>query len=345
MSRAQSLKRAVSLEGAKVSVELFFKAHMLPIGMIVGALCYIAYHAVDQIHFMGPTLLQAVKFIQPALLFLMLFLTFCKIEPSQLRPHRWQWWLVGVQVVLFVALACLLVVCKTGGASFFWTAAIEGGMLCLICPTATAAAVVTGKLGGDVAGIITYTVLINLVVALAVPAVVPLVHPVDGVSFIVAFRMILSQVFPMLICPCLLAWLVRYLMPGLHKAILRYPDLAFFVWAVALPMAIMMTTRAIYHTGASVWVLAGIGAASLIACAFQFWIGHVLGAVYARIKGRGCHDLKSEITVGQSLGQKNTVFAIWMGYTFLSPIVSIAGGFYCIWHNIYNSWQLNRIKQ
>ena len=46
--------------------------------------------------------------------------------------------------------------------------------------------------------------------------------------------------------------------------------------------------------------------------------------------------------MGQSLGQKNTVFAIWMGYTFMEPIVSVAGGFYSIWHNLYNSWQLHR---
>ncbi|MCI6725792.1 MAG: transporter, partial [Bacteroidales bacterium] len=44
----------------------------------------------------------------------------------------------------------------------------------------------------------------------------------------------------------------------------------------------------------------------------------------------------------QALGQKNTVFAIWMGYTFLTPVSSLAGGFYSIWHNIFNAWQLDR---
>jgi len=49
-----------------------------------------------------------------------------------------------------------------------------------------------------------------------------------------------------------------------------------------------------------------------------------------------------EISGGQALGQKNTVFAIWVGYTFFTPITSIAGGFYSIWHNVFNSWQLYR---
>ncbi len=46
--------------------------------------------------------------------------------------------------------------------------------------------------------------------------------------------------------------------------------------------------------------------------------------------------------IKSGIGQKNTVFAIWMGYTFLTPETSIVGGFYSIWHNIYNSWQIHR---
>ena len=47
----------------------------------------------------------------------------------------------------------------------------------------------------------------------------------------------------------------------------------------------------------------------------------------------------------QSLGQKNTVFAIWMGYTFLNPVTALAGGFYSLWHNLVNSWQLWRVRK
>ena len=49
-----------------------------------------------------------------------------------------------------------------------------------------------------------------------------------------------------------------------------------------------------------------------------------------------------KVTAGQSLGQKNTVFAIWLAYTFMTPETAIVGGLYSIWHNIYNSWQLYR---
>ncbi|MCR5570780.1 MAG: transporter, partial [Bacteroidales bacterium] len=51
------------------------------------------------------------------------------------------------------------------------------------------------------------------------------------------------------------------------------------------------------------------------------------------------------ISAGQALGQKNTVFEIWMGYTFMDPVTSVAGGFYSIWHNCFNTWQLYRRRK
>lgn len=61
----------------------------------------------------------------------------------------------------------------------------------------------------------------------------------------------------------------------------------------------------------------------------QFAIGRTLGKKY-----------DEPLSAGQAAGQKNTIFAIWMSYTFLTPVTSLAGGFYSVWHNIYNSYQL-----
>ena len=74
-----------------------------------------------------------------------------------------------------------------------------------------------------------------------------------------------------------------------------------------------------------------MAAATALSCILQFWAGRCIGAKVGR-----------PISGGQSLGQKNTAFAIWMAYTFLDPVTSVAGGFYSLWHNIYNSWQLAR---
>lgn len=308
---------------------------MLIIGMLIGAGAYLVYHSIPSLHSAGPMLESLCKLIQPVLLFSMLFLSFCRIEPSQMRPHRWQAWLLLIQGASFSILSLLVVwalhsSCAAAGIILKLRIPIEAAMICMICPTATACAVVTGKLGGNMAGVVTYTVIVNILVALLVPTFVPLLYP-GGMSFGAAFSRIIAKVFPLLILPCILAWLVRYIFPRLHVWLTRFTDLSFYIWAVALTMAILMSTRAIVHSEGAIWSIIGIGIASLITCLIQFWSGKKIGSASGH-----------RITAGQALGQKNTVFAIWMGYTFMDPIVSVAGGFYSIWHNIFNSRQLYR---
>ena len=178
---------------------------MLPIAMLTGASVYLIYHAMPEpVHIIGPVLSAIVGVIQPLLIFLMLFFTFCGIEPRQLKPHRWHWWLLLIQGGTFIMLGCAAwaVLRWMPGTSLVL---IESAMLCFICPAATAAAVVTRKLGGDVPGITTYIVLINILTAVLVPIVVPMIRPEIGVSFGTAFCMILAKVFPLLITPCLCA--------------------------------------------------------------------------------------------------------------------------------------------
>jgi BASS family bile acid:Na+ symporter len=205
----------------------------------------------------------------------------------------------------------------------------ESAMLCMICPTATACAVVTGKLGGDMAQVVMYTIIINLAVSIVVPLTVPLLYPQAGITFITAFSRILAKVFPLLILPCLTAWAVRWLMPRFHDWVASKINLSFYLWSFALTLAILMSTRAIIHSACGLLTLAGVALVSMLCCIFQFWAGRITG------RSSGCR-----IEASQAFGQKNTVFGIWMGYTFWNPLVSVAGGFYTIWHNIHNTRQL-----
>lgn len=308
----------------------FFRTWMLPISMATGIAAYLLYRILPFLHPLGPFAAACISRIQPVLIFAMLFLSFCKISPSQLRFRKWHIWLLLIQVSSFLALAGIARVLPCGR----FLPVIEAGMLCMICPTATAAAVVTDKLGGDVPGLISYTVLINIANAVTVPLIVPLLHPDAGMSFIGASLAIMSKVFPTLICPALLAWLVRYCFPVIHGKILLMKDAAFDIWAVSLCLAILMTVRAIWHSGTGFGILAAIATVSLLSCIIQFAAGRRTGKRYSE-----------EIAAAQALGQKNTVFAIWTGYSFMDPVSAVAGGFYSIWHNIYNSWQLYRKQQ
>ena len=298
--------------------------------MISGALAYYICRQLPLSYEVKFDILTVIEVLQPILLFLMLFVAFCKIKPTDLKPHRWHLWLLLTQCLLFAAACAALWLYPSTGLRVI----IEGFMLAIICPTATACAVVTQKLGGDSAATTSYTIIINMVVALLCPLLLPVAHPQEGLTFFPAFMVIIHKVFPLLIVPLFLAWFVRYLMPSFHKRIVATKDLAFYMWAVSLAIAIAVTCKALAHSHESMWNVGGIAVVTLVACLFQFSFGKWIGSHYGK-----------RMEAGQALGQKNTVFIIWLGYTFLSPITAAAGGFYSVWHNLVNSWQLYKKRK
>ena len=308
----------------------FLKNWTLPVSMISGALAYYICSQLPLTYEVKHDILSVIEVLQPVLLFIMLFVAFCKIKPTDLKPHRWHLWLLLTQCLLFIVACLFLWAYPTSGARVI----VEGFMLAIICPTATACAVVTQKLGGDSAATTSYTIIINLVVALLCPLLLPVAHPQPGLTFLPAFMVIINKVFPLLIVPLFLAWFVRYLMPSFHKRIVATKDLAFYMWAVSLAIAIAVTCKALAHSHESMWNVGGIAVVTLLACLFQFSFGKWIGSHYGK-----------RMEAGQALGQKNTVFIIWLGYTFLSPITAAAGGFYSVWHNLVNSWQLYKKRK
>ena len=308
----------------------FLKNWTLPVSMISGALAYYICSQLPLNYEVKHDILSVIEVLQPVLLFIMLFVAFCKIKPTDLKPHRWHLWLLLTQCLIFIAACLFLWAYPTSGARVI----VEGFMLAIICPTATACAVVTQKLGGDSAATTSYTIIINLVVALLCPLLLPVAHPQPGLTFLPAFMVIINKVFPLLIVPLFLAWFVRYLMPSFHKRIVATKDLAFYMWAVSLAIAIAVTCKALAHSEESLWNVGGIAVVTLVACLFQFTFGKWIGSHYGK-----------RMEAGQALGQKNTVFIIWLGYTFLSPITAAAGGFYSVWHNLVNSWQLYKKRK
>ena len=308
----------------------FLKNWTLPVSMISGALAYYICRQLPLSYEVKFDILTVIEVLQPVLLFLMLFVAFCKIKPTDLKPHRWHLWLLLTQCLLFAAACAALWLYPSTGLRVI----IEGFMLAIICPTATACAVVTQKLGGDSAATTSYTIIINMVVALLCPLLLPVAHPQEGLTFFPAFMVIIHKVFPLLIVPLFLAWFVRYLMPSFHKRIVATKDLAFYMWAVSLAIAIAVTCKALAHSHESMWNVGGIAVVTLVACLFQFSFGKWIGSHYGK-----------RMEAGQALGQKNTVFIIWLGYTFLSPITAAAGGFYSVWHNLVNSWQLYKKRK
>lgn len=303
----------------------------LPIAILTGIISYFVYVNIHALDFTHHAANQIIAYLQPALLFVMLFVSFCKVSPRELRPKRWMLKMLGIQIFSFTLLGALIICIPDISCK----AVIESLMICLICPTATAASVVTTKLKGNPSTVVSYTCLINLAAAITIPSVVSFIHEENqNYDFITSFTLILGKVFPLLILPLLLAWFVKFMFPNIHRRIVSYKDLAFNLWAVALTLAIAITMKAITHTDKSIVELALIAVSSLLSCCAQFYIGRRIGKHH-----------NEPIAGAQSMGQKNTIFAIWMGYTFLDPVTAMAGGFYSVWHNVINSWQLYKMSK
>lgn len=284
----------------------------LPIAMIAGAVGY-------------PLFLR-LSFLTPYLIFTMLLLTFCKISPSQMRPRRMHLILLSIQVLGSVAVYFALLPLGKVIA--------EGAMVCVICPTATAAAVITHKLGGNAATLTTYTLIGNIGTAVAVPLFFPAIEPHAQISFGASFTMILGKVFPLLICPFITAMLLRFFVPKMHAAMQRLSAGAFYLWTVALAIVTAQTLSSVLEDRSQPGIKIATAAATLVICLLQFIAGKTIGSRYGE-----------RISAGQALGQKNTIFAIWMAHTYLDPLSAIGPGAYVLWQNIVNSWQLRRKAQ
>ena len=264
----------------------FLKNWTLPIAMLVGAIGY--------------PLFISLSFLTPYLIFTMLLLTFCKVSPRDLKPKPLHLWLLLIQIG--GALAAYLLLYR------FDKIVAEGVMVCIICPTATAAAVITSKLGGSAASLTTYTLIANIGAAIAVTILFPLVE---------------------VICPFLAAWLLSKCLPKVHQKLLGYHELAFYLWAVSLAIVTAQTLYSLLNDPADGFTEIMIAVGALIACCLQFFLGKTIGSIY-----------NDRISGGQALGQKNTILAIWMAHTYLNPLSSVAPGSYVLWQNIINSWQL-----
>ena len=83
----------------------FLKDWTLAISIVMGMLAYFAFAACPLFDGVRPYAEPTVAIVQPTLLFLMLFFTFCKISVRDLRLRRWHGVLLATQLLCFAATA------------------------------------------------------------------------------------------------------------------------------------------------------------------------------------------------------------------------------------------------
>ena len=317
----------------------FFDSHALWLSMLIGALGY--------------RWLLPLKPILPWLIFFMLFFTFCKVNPLDLRLHKWHWVVLTTQ--LFFSFATYV------GIMYFTnnTVLAQGLLMCFIMPTATAAPIIAGKMGGSIQNLTTFTLLSNFVTAIIVPAFFPIVNPAADMTFWSAFLLILSRISPLLLGPFFAAWLLRIAYKAkTKKEFVLSTKLAvvpFYLWVCSIiVLSSVVTETVITNFQSQISNMIILIIASFLACLFQFFVGKWIGyKLPAPSKGRDYQDVLinpaaaptsmagvSSITAGQAFGQKNTSLGVWMAQTYLDPLASLGAAAYIIWQNLFNSVQL-----
>lgn len=293
----------------QVHLRAAIKDWMLPIAMAGGVVFY---------KWMG-----YLTFLSPYLIFCMLTVTYCRLEIKEFRIGKFQLALLGAQMALAGAFYA---------AFAWWNQPVASGIfICIFVSTATAAPVITGMLGGSVTKLATYSLLCNLVVATAGPLILAAIGSHPELTFTQSFYKICATVMPLLILPIITAIVLRYSWRRGHDFLAHNQALSFYMWAVALFIVVGSSVSFIINNFdlSKMSQISALILGSMAACGAQFWTGWKVGERFGdRVSG------------GQSLGQKNTVLAIWLALAYLDPIASIAPAAYVAWHNIVNSYQL-----
>lgn len=315
-----------------MDVVRFIKNWTLPVAMTTGIVAYLLFHFVPVLQPIGRWYAPYNDNVLPDFMFLILFVTFCKVDYKRLIPVKWHLW-IGIQQVAFVlALVGLILGFGITGKALIM---FEAVLVCIIGPAAAAAAVVTAKLGGNLEEMTTYTFVSNFISALLIPLCFPLLPQanvaVADIEFWPLFMQILWKVSMVLTLPMLLAYIVKHRMHLFHRWLVGIKDLSYYMWGCSLVVVTGTTAMNIREAWeqTSVFFLVSIAFMALILCVVQFATGRFIG-----------HYFDKTIEAGQGLGQKNTAFAIWVATAFLNPLSSVGPGCYILWQNIINSVEI-----
>lgn len=286
-----------------------FKTLAMPLCMVVGAVFCREIAWVDGV---------THGFITPVFIFTMLFFTYCRVDARKIRLSWMHVWLLLFQIAGSLAVYYMLVQ---------WNEIVaQGAMICILTPVAMAAVVIGGMLGANIETMTAYSLLCNIVIA----CVAPLFLFYFGNGECTTLQ-IMQRVIVLLVAPFAVGQACRFIAPKLSGWVGSHSQISFYIWLLSLIVIIGRTVCFLLDYEADRGVEIILAVVALIICLFQFKLGRIIGSHYG-----------DTAAGGQSLGQKNTILAVWLSQSFLDPIACIAPAAYIVWQNLVNSFQIYR---
>ncbi|MDR0932032.1 MAG: hypothetical protein LBM70_03320, partial [Victivallales bacterium] len=197
-----------------------------------------------------------------------------------------------------------------------------------ITPTATAAAVIVHLLGGRVDFAVSAFLTTNFGMALLFPFLIPMVigDPAPGVFFEV-----IKSLLTVIGIPLAAAIPLRLIYRAATELPKKLTNVSFFIWVATIFLVIANASKYLHsQADLDATILVAIAIISLVICIFNFGVGRFLG------------EKKFRREASQVLGQKNTSLTIYLALAYANPLVALGPTFYVLWHNGWNTYQLNR---
>ena len=292
------------------------RPYVLPFAIVFGSIFHSFF---SRIHDVAPYIIGVI-----------LFLTFCEVDFKKIKIQTYHLWLLAFQLILSIVFYLILLP--------FSSIIAQGALIGILAPVAASSTVVAVMIGADMNSMVSYTILGNLAIALAAPIYFSFVGTQNGNPFWPSFWNIIMKVSPVIVLSLGFAYIVQKRIKKLHKLIIKYKTLPFYLWSIALSTVIGVSTDFIikqYHTEYKIiWLMVPI---SIIECLMSFGFGRWIGKKYGY-----------KVSGGQALGHKNGILAVWMSQAFLNPLASIVPALYILWQNIWNSvmiWRSNNVSK
>ena len=166
----------------------------------------------------------------------------------------------------------------------------------------------------------------NVVMAVALPIALPVISNYDGE--IGVYHTVSSICFTVF-TPLVASIILRKFGGSIYSTAIRLKVVSLYIWAFAILLACAEASHFTVEYNISSDILFDTGYVVLGVCAVNFIVGYLIGGKkYARESG-------------QVLGQKNTIFSVWIGITFLNPVSAIGPVCYIVIQNIYNCIQIS----
>ena len=222
----------------------FLKEWTLPVAIATGSFLYLVFAFIPALDGVASFFAPILDAALPLFMFLVLYVTFCKVDFRKLIPVGWHLWIALSQVLMVAVIIGAILFFHVTGESLIL---LEALLTCIICPCASAAAVVTQKLGGNLEEMTTVAILYKVCLVLVVPMI--------------------------------LAYITKHwhALCRFYQWVISVNNLSYYLWGCSLLIVSGTTIKNIVHAEVAVSFLLLIAILALVLCLIQFAFGRYIG--------------------------------------------------------------------